>query len=86
MTLAEFKAWLGGFEHSFDMEEGCAPPRYVPNGPQWEMIKAKLALVVSSPLATNSWKLPKPDSPDWYKTYVTCQNGQSTALDPKLAM
>ncbi|WP_448953057.1 hypothetical protein [Labrys neptuniae] len=76
MTLAEFKAWLEGFEHSFDMVEGCAPPKYVPNGPQWEMIKAKLALV-GTPIMSAVQPTPRQMPSDWYKAYITNQNADA---------
>lgn len=52
MTLAEFKAWLEGFEASFSEPKVDSPqcwdaavPYIVPNVSQYAAIKAKLALV-----------------------------------------
>lgn len=86
MTLAEFKAWLEGFEHSFGEEGMGAPAQKVPSANQWAQVKEKLALVVLPTIVTSTPPPVKPHS-DWYRTYVTGQNSQiDNHLDPKLAM
>lgn len=51
MTLAEFKAWLEGFEHSFPyvgIIDDVTGSNKAPTPDQWLLIKEKLAILGSS--------------------------------------
>lgn len=77
MTIAEFKAWLGGFS------EGMGAP---PTQEQWEKIKEKLSQVRESypvvPAIPNLPQSPTVVPPEWPKwPYVTC-GGVTTASNP----
>lgn len=57
MTIAEFKAWLEGFEAAMS---GAPTPE------QWEAIKAKVATLRSESQPKVTYRLPgKPSSPWW---------------------
>ena len=57
MTIAEFKAWLEGYEASF-VDGGR------PDLSQWEAVKEKLATVYeSSPFISHTWTIPYPFPP-----------------------
>lgn len=50
MTIAEFKAWLDGFEAAMDR---------APTAAQWAAIKAKLNTVTEKPVTTYRESIPK---------------------------
>lgn len=71
MTIAEFKAWLEGFEAAMS---GAPTPE------QWEAIKAKVAALRSEIQPKVTYRFPgKPSSP-WWEPNVSYNDDRTVPL------